>query len=79
MPCVDSVPWNGVDSATERGERTKLPRRREGCRVSENSKGGDCWVSQLSLFKEVVRGFEKTTRTRGDLRCASEIAAQREV
>ena len=46
MPSVDSVLWNGVDSATERGEQTKLPRRREGSRVSENSEGGgrDCQV-----------------------------------
>ena len=72
MPCVDNVPWSGIDSATERGERTKLPRRRgEGCRVSENGEGGDSWVRRLSLLK-VVRGFEKMTRTREDPRHASD-------
>ena len=48
--------------------------------MSENGEGGDCWVSRLSLFKtEVVRGFEKKTRTGEDPHRASEIAAQREV
>ena len=72
MPCVDNVLWSGVDSATERGEQTKLPRRRgEGCRVSENGEGGDSWVRRLSLLLKVVRGFEKMTRKREDPRRAS--------
>ena len=47
--------------------------------MGDNGKGGDCWVSRLGLINEVVRGFEKMTRTREDPRCASEIAAQRDV
>ena len=43
----------------------------EGCRVGENGEGGDSWVRRLSLLLKVVRGFEKMTRTREDLRRAS--------
>ena len=55
MTCADSEPWSGADRATEKGDATKLPRRRrEDYRASENAEGGDCWVSQLKLRRHAL-------------------------